>query len=784
MTGKNRKLYLVLLSSLFFIFSVNGQLTQSIRGTVLETVLQTPVTGATVTLSGNNKSVITDSSGNFRFSAVPIGFQTIRISHISFKEAVMANLVVNAGKELVLTVPLESKIQTQDEIVVKSDRRKNRPINEMSVVSARAFTVEETQKYAAAVNDPLRMATNFAGVVGADDGNNNIVIRGNSPAALLWRMEGVDIPNPNHFSSAGSSGGGISILSSQLLANSDFITGAFAAEYGNAVGGVFDLKLRKGNNERREISLQAGVLGLNVSAEGPFKKNYKGSYLVNYRYSTLSILSKAGVLPNQSPTNFQDLSYNISLPTKKAGTFTLFGFGGLSSQDSKYLKDSTKWKDDSDRYSSDFSSNTGVSALTHFIKLGRSTTLKSAVSYSYTETGNDVLYARTLQNIEDTYKEKNSTAKLNFNTTLNHKFSTRSTLRAGAIVSRLNYSYYQKSKPNNNEPLREVINTKGNTMTLQGYAQWQYKAGDKITFNTGLHYLQLALNNSSAIEPRASVKWDISNKQSLSFGYGLHSQVQALGVYFAQAKDANGINYSPNKNLDFTQSQHYVLSHNFLLGKNLRLKTELYYQQLSNVPVSNSDTNTFSTVNIIEEFVTDPLTNKGKGKNYGLEISLEKYLSNNFYYMFSNSFYQSKYTARDGIERNTRFNGGYVSNLVAGKEFISENGRRTFGVNIKLVYAGGFRATPIDLVRSKELGYAYYKQKLAFIEQNPAYYRSDLRVSMKWNRKNITSTLSLDLQNATNRKNVFNNYYDPLKEKIITIYQTGLIPILNYKIEF
>ncbi len=784
MTGNNRKLYLTLLSSLLFSLSVNAQLTQSIRGTVQETVLQTPVAGATVTLASNNKSVITDSSGNFRFSAVPVGFQTIRITHVSFKEAVMANLVVNAGKELVLTVPLESKIETQDEIIVKSDRRKNRPINEMSVVSARAFTVEETQKYAAAVNDPLRMATNFAGVVGADDGNNNIVIRGNSPAALLWRMEGVDIPNPNHFSSAGSSGGGISILSSQLLANSDFITGAFAAEYGNAVGGVFDLKLRKGNNERREISLQAGVLGLNVSAEGPFKKNYKGSYLVNYRYSTLSILSKAGVFPDQSPTNFRDLSYNISLPTKKAGTFTLFGFGGLSSQDSKYLKDSTKWKDDSDRYSSDFSSNTGVSALTHFIKFGRSTTLKSAVSYSFTETGNDVLYARTLQNIETAYNEKNSTTKLNFNTTLNHKFSTRSTLRAGAIVSRLNYSYYQKSKPNNNEPLREVINTKGNTITVQGYAQWQYKAGEKITFNTGLHYLQLALNNSSAIEPRASVKWDITSKQSLSFGYGLHSQVQALGVYFAQAKDANNINYSPNKNLDFTQSQHYVLSHNFLLGKNLRLKTELYYQQLSNVPVSNSDTNTFSTVNIIEAFVTDPLTNKGEGKNYGLEISLEKFLSNNFYYMFSNSFYQSKYTAPDGIERNTRFNGGYVSNLVAGKEFISENGRRTFGVNIKLVYSGGFRNTPLDLTKSKELGYAYYLQKQAFTIQNPAYYRSDLRVSMKWNRKNITSTLSLDLQNATNRKNVFNDYYDPLKEKIITIYQTGVIPVLNYKIEF
>jgi Carboxypeptidase regulatory-like domain/TonB-dependent Receptor Plug Domain len=783
MFSNNQKFYLLLCACVLSISVIKAQLTQTIRGTVVETVLQTPVAGATVTLMGN-KSVITDSSGNFRFTSVYVGLQSIRVTHISFKEALLANLTVNAGKELVITIQLESKIQSQNEIVIKGDRRKNKPVNEMSVVSARAFTVEETQKYAAAVNDPLRMATNFAGVVGADDGNNNIVIRGNSPAGLLWRMEGIEIPNPNHFSSAGSSGGGISILSSQLLANSDFLTGAFAAEYGNAVSGVFDLKLRKGNNERREFSLQAGVLGLNASAEGPFKKGYNGSYLVNYRYSTLSILSKIGVLPNQSPTNFQDLSYNIYLPTKKAGTFTLFGFGGLSSQDSKYLKDSAKWINDFDRYGSSFISNTGVSAFTHFIKLGRNSTLKSAVSYSYGETGSNVLYAKTTQNIETNYKENYGTTKLNFNSIFNYKFSAKSTVRAGIIVSNISYNYYQKSKPTINEPLREVLNVKGSTTTMQGYAQWQYKAGNQITFNAGLHYLQLLLNNTSSVEPRASVKWDINNKQSLSFGYGLHSQIQALGVYFAQAKNTNGNNYQPNKNIGFTKSNHYVLSHNYLLGKNLRLRTELYYQQLSNVPVGNSDTSTLSTVNIIGDFITDELVNKGTGRNYGLEISLEKYLSNNFYYMLSNSFYQSKYTALDGIERNTRFNGGYVSNLVAGKDFVSKNQRRTFGVNIKLVYAGGFRETPIDLQKSKNLGYAYFIQKEAYSKQIPAYYRSDLRISMKWNRQHMTSTLSLDLQNATNRKNVFGNFYDPLKTNITTVYQVGLLPILNYKIEF
>lgn len=782
MTNSRRICFLFIVFNFIVGISV-AQFTQTIRGTVNESVLQTPVAGATVTLLGN-KSVITDSLGNFRFYNVPVGNHSIRITHVGFKEAVVANLTVNAGKELVLTIPVESVIKEQTEIVIRGDKRKNKPINELSVVSARAFTVEETQKYAAAVNDPLRMATNFAGVVSADDGNNNIVIRGNSPSGLLWRMEGIDIPNPNHFSNAAGSGGGISILSSQLLANSDFLTGAFAAEYGNALSGVFDLKLRKGNNERKEFALQAGVLGLNVAAEGPFKKKYKGSYLINYRYSTLNLLNKLGVIPNGSPTNFQDLSYHIYLPTGKAGTFTVFGFGGISSQASKFLEDTTEWKNESDRFRFTYSGKTYLNAVSHTIRLGSGTTLKSAISYSKVEATFELDYAKTKNSAEQWNNENYGTGRWGFTSILNHKFSARSTLRAGVIANRITYNYYLKSKEESNDPLEERINNNGNTYTIQSYAQWQYKPTNKLTLNGGIHYLQLLLNNKSVIEPRASLKWDVTNKHSLSLGYGLHSQVQALGIYFAQVKDASGITQQPNKNLGFTQSQHYVLSHQYLLGKNLKLRTELYYQQLSNVPVADSDTSTFSTLNIIDGFVTDALVNKGQGRNYGLEISLEKYLSNQFYYMFSNSFYQSKYTAWDGIERNTRFNGGFVSNLVAGKEFPSANQRRTFGINIKFVYQGGFRETPIDLEKSKAAGAARYFEQEAYTLQVPAYYRSDLRVSMKWNRKKATSTLSLDLQNATNRFNVFGRFYDPLKQEIITINQNGIIPVLNYKVEF
>lgn len=769
---------------LLFIQILQAQPTQQIRGTVVDAMLQKPISGASVTLVNSQQVVQTNSEGSFKFTNLPIGAHRLLITHVGYKEALLENININSGKETVLTISMTELVHTEEAVVIKAKTRRNNPLNELSAVSARAFTVEETQKYAAAVNDPLRMATGFPGVVSADDGNNHIVIRGNAPTGLLWRMEGVDIPNPNHFGGPGASGGGISILSAQLLSNSDFVTGAFAAEYGNGLSGVFDLKLRRGNNEKKEYTLQAGVLGLNAAAEGPIMPFYKGSYLINYRYSTLALLDKVGVSITGGNTVFQDLSYNIYLPSNRFGTFTLFGFGGLSAQKIKAEKDSTKWESKGDRYNEKFSSNTGATGVTHSILLGQNTQLRSALAYSINEIGADEDFIERDYTVSDQYKSNYQTKKWTATSTLNHKVSKAASIRAGAIVTFTGFQYYEKAKENDNAPFLETINKEGNTQTVQAFAQWQYKLSERLALSAGAHYLQLMYNNTSSLEPRASMKYDVSSRSSIALGYGLHSQVQGLGVYFAERKDKNGNLEYPNKDLDLTKAHHLVASYNYLLGKNLRLKMEAYYQQLFDVPVSNSDTNTFSTLNIIDDYVTIPLVNKGEGRNYGLELSLEKYLSKNFYYTISNSFYQSKYTAADGIERNTRFNGNYTSTFMAGKDFISSNGLKTFGMNIKTIYAGGFRTTPIDMEKSVKEGYTIFKQKEAFSLQNPAYFRTDLRLSLKWNRRHHTSTLSLDIQNLTNRLNIYNEVFDSEKGKLVKNYQTGLIPILNYKIEF
>ncbi len=782
-----KKIPFFLLAILLAVTSMHAQqtsYTQVLRGVVYDNLLQQPVGGAAVTLMGSGLTVTTDDKGTFRFNGVPVTPQQILVTHISFRSAALENIVVISGKETVVNVALEPNIAAEKEVVVKASGRKNRPLNELSAVSARAFTVEETQKYAAAVNDPLRMATGLAGVMAPDDGNNSIVIRGNSPTGLLWRMEGLDIPNPNHFGSTGSSGGGISILSSQLLANSDFITGAFAAEYGNALSGVFDLHLRKGNNEKREYTLQAGVLGLNAAAEGPISAFYKGSYLINYRYSTLQLLSKAGLVENGGSTNFQDLSYNIYLPTHRLGNFTLFGFGGLSGEHERAELDPSKWDGSEGRYDSRFTSNTGMTGLTHSIALGAQTTLKSAVGVSFNKILDDIKYATDELTLTDEYRDAFKTRKWTATTALQHRVNNRSFFRTGVIVNLIRYRYYQLSGDHLHAPLEEVINTKGNTSMLQAYGQYQYKVSPSMTLSGGLHFMQLGYNNTRSVEPRASVRWQATPRTGFALGYGLHSQAQPLGVYFAKMDDGNGGSVSPNKDLGFTKAHHVVASVSHRVTPKFNVRTEVYYQHLFKVPISTYDTSSFSALNVESEYVTDPLVNKGKGKNYGLEISLERYLADNYYFSLSNSFYQSKYTAADGKERDTRFNGKYILSLLAGKEFLSDNKLRTFGINLKTIYAGGYRRTPIDLQRSLEVGYAIYDESNAYTIQNPAYFRADLRLSVKWNRKNFTTTLSLDIQNLTNRQNIYNQWFEAEKGEVVTSYQTGLIPVLNYKIEF
>jgi CarboxypepD_reg-like domain/TonB-dependent Receptor Plug Domain len=770
-------------------FGFAQNITQNVKGTVTDKISGAPLPGVVVAITDLTPAIgsSTDLDGHFKITGVPIGKHVMVISYVGYKEAVLQSVVVNSGKEVDLNITLEEDLQQTEAVEITAKKNQREALNNMSTVSTRTFSVEETQKFAAAINDPGRMAASYAGVISTDDGNNSISIRGNSPYGLLWRMEGVDIPSPNHFASPASSGGGISIISSQLLANSDFSSGAFAAEYGNALSGVFDLKLRKGNSEKREYTLQAGFLGLDLAAEGPFKKGYAGSYLINYRLSTLSLIQNIGIDLGDDVTNFQDLSYNIYLPTEKAGQFSLFGFAGLSNQSHQARRDTTLWAEDEYyKVEDNYYANTIMNGLKHVFPFNEKTYLQTSVIHSDFKTGyksEELNYDFAPQLHSD---QLYHIQKSNLNAVINHKFNAKHSVRGGIYFNHYNYLFEYKELNEDLDEIKTLMDDKNTMNTFQSFAQWRYRISEPWTLNLGVHYLRVLDNNTQSIEPRAALKFSIDEIQSVSLGYGLHGQMQPLGVYSVQIEDESGTSYKPNKNLDLNKAHHIVLGYDRSITKFMYVKLEGYYQHLFNIAIENDLSRPYSTINNEYDYVTEKLVNEGIGRNYGLELTLEQSTHKNMYFLLSGSLFQSEYQGIDKIWRNTRYNTNYALVFTGGKEWKvgKDEKNKTLGLNIRTTFVGGLRNTPINEAASIAAGETIRYEDQLYEGRNPNYFRTDIKLSLKRNFKRMTTTLSLDIQNATNTKTVYGSYFDAEAGKVREYYNLPLIPVLAYRMEF
>jgi len=712
---------------------------QTIRGTIVDKQTQSPLPGVTIQLVNSNPLLATssDENGKFRIEHVPLGRWQIKFSVLSYKERIQS-FILTSGKEMVFVIELEENAVQADEVVIIAEQDKTKSNNKMATVSSRLFSTEEASRYAGSRNDPARMAANFAGVSGANDSRNDIIIRGNSPLGILWRVNGLDIPNPNHFGSLGSTGGPISILNNNTLDNSDFMTGAFPADYGNATAGVFDLKMRTGNNEKYEYLAQMGFNGFELGAEGPFSKTKKNSsFLINYRYSTLSVFKylKIDFGTGAAIPQYQDLTFKIEIPTQKTGKFTFWGIGGLSFIDLK-AKDQSK-ENNLYGYSGrniSYQSNVGASGISHVYLINSS-------SYIKTNVGISGQYNRIIADRVDTfvtpnvfipeYRNNSYTIRYSANTTIHKKFNARNFINAGCYTDVYSTLFTDSTNLFQGKGLQPLRNYTGNTAFIRLFGQWQHKFNQKLSLNTGLSIQQFLLNNKKTIEPRAGLKYEINNKQSISFGAGLHSQLQPLYIYFSASSTANGL-IETNRNLDYGKAAHLVMAYDIALFKNTRIKVETYYQQLYAIPIRQKP-DYFSAINLGADFESpnmDSLISSGKGTNYGMEFTLEKFYSKGFYYLFTASVFESKYKGGDGILRNTAFNGNYVVNALAGKEFKIKT-KHTIALDAKMVIAGGKRYIPVNLAASVAANQQVNFTQQAYFPQYDPYFRIDVKPSYR-----------------------------------------------------
>ena len=774
---------LLLISSLSF--AQNNK--QNIRGIVIDKLSQNPIIGATVKINNSDNQTITDAKGNYILTNLSPDRYELKISFTGYKEVVISNVIVTSGKEVILDITLEDEFKKLDEVVVKTSNKAS-SINKLATISARTFSMEEVNRFAGGRSDVARLAANFAGVSTPDDSRNDIVIRGNSPVGVLWRIDGMNVTNPNHFAAVGTTGGAVSALNTNLLKNSDFFTSAFPAEYGNATSGVFDINFRNGNSKKRETTIQLGVItGLEVTTEGPINKNNGSSYLVGYRYGLASVAQAVGVNIGTTATpSYQDLSFKLNSGTSKFGKFSMFGVLATSTINIGGGNSNSLYGNGNQV---DFGSKIGIVGLNHFKQINSKSFISSTIGLNYTKTDQTSYDFDRMANLNFT-KEVSNVAKTgyNFNTNYNLKVNSNFFIKVGVQDELMSLNLFYKTKDNSNADWKQVWDYNSYSNLAQAFIHGKYNISQQLTLNAGVHSQKFFLNNSFSVEPRLGLKYALNSKSSFSLGYGLHSQMQPINVYFLQTQNADGSYSYNNKNLDFTKSQHFVLGYDLQPFKDWRLKTEVYYQYLYNVPV-NTFSSSYSMLNTGSSFkadLEDNLTNAGTGKNYGAEVTVEKFFSNGYYGLFTSSVYSSKYKGSDGIERNTAFNGKYVFNILGGKEWkVGDEKRNKIATDIKFTNAGGRAFTPVDIAISQAIGHEQLSAD-AYSANYSNYFRLDIKGSYTINSKNkkLSQSFSLDLQNVTNHKNMFSQTYDNQRMNLNTTYQLGFFPNFIYKLQF
>ena len=791
--------HIFLLLSTLLVLTLSAQDLKNIRGQVVDKDSKFPIVGANVMVMNSDPVIgaLTDDKGYFTLENVPLGRVSIRISYIGYKDAFSNDILVIAGKENQLTVELEEKVSEIKEVTITDKTEKGRAKNDFATVSARSFEVEQTSRFSGSRNDPARMASNFAGVSGANDARNDIIIRGNSPLGLLWRLEGVDIPSPNHFGGFGSTGGPVSMLNNNTLARSDFFTSAFPAEYGDALSGVFDLKMRNGNKDKYEFLGQIGFNGIELGAEGPFaKKKSKASFLFNYRYSTLGFFKLIGANfgTGTAVPQYQDLSFKINIPTNKSGIFSIFGLGGLSSID--LVGSKLDLKNTSTLYGNENVNiynrvQTGIVGISHVYFITPKSFFKTIIAASHQTQKADIDTINVVDRsiITQYNKVLLRQNKYSIHLLYSNKLNTKNTIVAG-IHSNIYDVKFSDSITlfNNFYPLKAG---KGVSDLLEGYVTWQHKFNNRFVLNTGAHLQYFTLSNSIAAEPRIGARYQINETQFISLGYGLHHEIQPLPTYYNFDTSAASAGRPSNLNMGFTRSNHLVFGYDLVFKKDFHLKAEIYYQYLDHAPVEQHSSS-FSMLNAGADFSTPNntfLVNKGIGQNYGLELTLEKFFSRGYYFLFTASLFDSKYKGSDNVWRNTAFNGHYVVNGLAGYEYKfggkkHKVKRNVIAVDGKATVAGGRYYTPVDEAQSALQGHQVNIDNQAFSLEYPVYFRLDLKFSYRISLRKVTHEFSFDLQNVTNQKNVFTKTYDMRTNSLVTEYQQGLFPLPQYRILF
>ena len=774
---------------------------QTLKGRVTDAITGEALIGAAVKVAElPGEGGVTNMDGEFSIFISRSGRYTIETSYIGYEPSVLKEVLVAGVKDVMLDITLRENRFELEEVVIKPRVSKEATMNPIALVGGMMLSMEEASRYAGGYNDPARLVTAFAGVAGQGD-SNGISVHGNAPQFMQYRLEGVEIFSPNHFADLYSAGFGmVSSLNSNVITNSDFFVSTFNSSYNNTLSGVFDMKMRAGNNSKYENGVQVGSVGIEWTSEGPISKEHNSSFIFNYRYGFSTIARKLKLIDTYgSQYDFQDFSLKLNFPTKKAGTFSFFALGFIDkSWDVELdIEDIHSIYDASDQEGHLYNALVGAS---HKIYFDNKWTWRSTVAYNMQHNKVDMEYwGLTFDaNYKPTGFEgkdypfsylKQNEDRVVFNTELSKQVTPRWLVQFGGEYSHRFFDLSFRTAENVYEPVPSTpyYATKDNTGLASIFWSNVWRPADNLSINLGISGSYFLLSEDLSLEPRASVKWEPGERHSISLGYGLHSMIEKLDAYFFRNADGT----MANKNLSFSKAHHLLGTYMYKFTDNLNLRFNAYYQYGFDTPVGINGS-TFCTVNRLFNYIEEPLVNEGNTRNYGVDVTLEQYMSQGFYGQVNGSLLKSEYRGLDKKWRSQLYDRGYMVKVLGGKEWMIGNRKQNvFNVSVKYTLQGGLRHTPIDVDAMKanvEAGIIddqpIYKEDEAMSLQFSPTSILDLTVSYKINCKKVSHTIAFEGVNILQNETPYAVRYDLATGQLRTDKSGISLPNLYYRIDF
>ncbi|MBP3244921.1 MAG: TonB-dependent receptor [Bacteroidaceae bacterium] len=797
-TNKN-----LILATILTICGVVNIQAQTVRGTVTDAISGEKLIGATVKVVETGTGSVVDLEGNFRIDIPQSGRYTLETSYVGYEPNVMKEVLVAGVKEVVIDIQLRENNTELTEVVVRPRVNKEATVNPAVLTGGVMLSMEEASRFAGGYNDPARLVMSFAGISGEADGSG-LSIHGNAPERMQYRIEGVEVFTPNHFNDTWNAGYGlVSALNSNVIGNSDFFTSTFNANYNNALSGVFDVKMRTGNNAKHENILQIGTVSEELTLEGPISRKSNSSYIVNYRYGFTSLVDKLNLIDTDGAhVDFQDFSAKLMFPTKRAGTFSIFGLGFYDTtwDERVKLEDTHSAYDASDNDAKLAQLLAGVS---HKIHLGNKWTWRTTAAYNMQHLKNDIYYYGLERSAEGfisqplAYEEperkylfsiqKVNEDRLLFNTELSKQVTDRWLIQLGGEYSHRFFNLAYKSVDQLYAPvstMHEYTKMKDDTGLANIFCQNLVRVSNYFSLSAGIAGNYFLLSKDLSVEPRASLKWDPDEKNSFSMGYGLHSMIEKLDAYFYRNADGN----LANKDLGLTKAHHLHATYVHKLNSNLTLRMNAYYEYGFDTPVG-IDGSTYCVTNRYFFYTDEPLVNKGNTRNYGGDITLEHYMNRGFFGQTNFSLYKSQYRGVDKVWRNQLYDRGFMFKILGGKEWMI--GKNMLNVSVKYSIQGGLRYTPIDVEQMRANIAAgiiddnpIYKDNEAFSQRFDPSGIVDLTISYKINRRHVSHTFAFEGLNILQTETPLYQRFD-LGTLDVRTDKSGLsLPNIFYRLDF